>query len=78
LFADRVEPERILASLPDTLSGDEVEVAQYMLDESQKLAESDNPQVRAVGDEGVRLATVRLEAAKKKAREAELRGEVWS
>jgi hypothetical protein len=42
LLADRVEPELIISSLPDTMSGDEVEVAQYRLDESQKLAASDD------------------------------------
>jgi hypothetical protein len=77
LFANRAAPELILASLPDTLSGDDVEVAQYRLDESQKLAESDNADVRAVGEAGVRLFTSALEAAKKKAREHELRGEIW-
>lgn len=77
LFAGRVQPELILTSLPDPLSGDEVEVAQYMLDESQKLAESENPKIRAVGEQGVRTYTERLEEAKRKAREAELRGEIW-
>jgi hypothetical protein len=59
------------------LSGDDVAVAQYRLDESQKLAESDNADVRAVGEAGVRLYTPVLKAAKKKAREHELRGEIW-
>jgi len=77
LFANRARPELILASLPDTLSGDDVEVAQYRLDESQKLAASHNADVRAVGETGVRLYTSALEAAKKKAREHELRGEIW-
>jgi hypothetical protein len=77
LFANRAAPELILASLPDTLSGEDVDVAQYRLDECQKLAESDNADVRAVGEVGVRLFTSALEAAKKKAREHELRGEIW-
>jgi hypothetical protein len=77
LFANRAAPELILASLPHTLSGDDVDVAQYRLDESQKLAESDNAHVRAVGEAGVRLFTSALQAAKKKAREHELRGEIW-
>jgi hypothetical protein len=77
LFADRVEPELIISSLPDTMSGDEVEVAQYRLGESRKLAASDDADIRAVGEAGVRLYTPVLEAAKKKAREHELRGEIW-
>jgi hypothetical protein len=77
LFANRAGPELILSSLPDTLSGDDVEVAQYRLDESQKLAESDNADVRAVGEFGVRLYTSALVAAKKEAREHELRGDIW-
>jgi hypothetical protein len=77
LFANRAGPELILASLPDTLSGDNVEVAQYRLDESQKLAEFDNADVRSIGEAGVRLYTPVLKAAKKKAREHELRGEIW-
>jgi hypothetical protein len=77
LFANRAGPELILASIPDTLSGDDVEVARYRLDESQKLAESDNADVRAVGEAGVRLYTSVFEAAKKRAREHELRSEIW-
>jgi hypothetical protein len=77
LFANRAAPELILAALPDTLSGDDVDVAQYRLGESQKLAESDNADVRAVGEAGIRLFTSALEAAKEKAREHELRGEIW-
>jgi hypothetical protein len=77
LFANRAAPELILASLPDTLSGDDVDVAQYRLNQSQKLAECDNADVRAVGEAGSRLFTSALEAAKKKAREHELRGEIW-
>ena len=60
------QTELILASLPDTLSGNDVEVAQYRLDESQKLAESDNADVRAVGEAGVRLYTPYLRPRRKR------------
>jgi hypothetical protein len=43
LFANRAGPELILASLPATLSGDDVEVAQYRLGESQKLPSPTTP-----------------------------------
>jgi hypothetical protein len=48
-----------------------------MLEESQKLAESDNPHVAQIGELGVETWVGRLAAARKEAREAEIRGELW-
>jgi hypothetical protein len=77
LFAGKAEPERILASIADPMTGDEVELAEQMLEQSQKLAESDNPHVAQIGELGVETWVGRLAAARKEAREAEIRGELW-
>ncbi|TQL69410.1 hypothetical protein FB381_3315 [Nocardioides albertanoniae] len=77
LFSGNADPEHILASIADPMTGDEVELAEQMLEQSQKLAESDNPNVAKIGEGGVQTWTVRLAAAKKEAREAEIRGNFW-
>lgn len=77
LFGPLVEPKDILGSMTETMSGAEVDVAQHRLEESQQLATSSNPGVASIGAIGVQTYTEALAAAKKSAREAELRGEIW-
>jgi hypothetical protein len=77
LFATRVESEYILQSIPDPMSGDEVERERHHLEESQKLAASDNRDVRAIGEAGINIYTPRVAAAEQKAREREIRGDIW-
>lgn len=77
LFGPLVEPEHILGSMTDTMSGERVGVAQHRLEESQQLACSSNSVVAKIGAIGVETYTAELADAKKAAREAELRGEIW-